>query len=204
MDKDSIITTYRRYARHYDTIFGRVFDPGRRIVVELMDNKPGERVLEVGVGTGISLPYYPPQTLVTGIDLSPHMLERASQRVVEHELDNVSLDVMDAERMTFPDGYFNKVVAMYVASVVPHPPVMVAEMKRVCKPGGDIFIMNHFSNSSRLVNTAEKLLSPLAKIIGFRPAFPMKQFIAESNLDVVEIVPVNAFGYWSLIHVKNT
>jgi len=204
MDKDSIITTYRRYARHYDAIFGRVFDPGRRVVVERMNPQPGERILEVGVGTGISLPYYPPSTQVTGIDLSPHMLERAEQRVHEHDLTNASLEVMDAEHMSFPDGFFNKVVAMYVASVVPNPPDMVAEMKRVCKPGGDLYIMNHFSNSSRLVNTVEKLLSPLAKIIGFRPAFPMEQFIAASALDVVEILPVNAFGYWTLIHARNS
>lgn len=204
MDKDSIITTYRRYARHYDAIFGRVFDPGRRIVVDKMHAQPGEQVLEVGVGTGISLPYYPSQTLVTGIDLSPHMLQRAEQRVMDQDLHNISLEVMDAEHMTFPDGFFHKVVAMYVASVVPNPPTMVAEMKRVCKPGGDLFIMNHFSNSSRLVNAAEKLLSPMAKIIGFRPAFPMETFIEESGLEVIEIMPVNAFGYWTLIHARNS
>jgi phosphatidylethanolamine/phosphatidyl-N-methylethanolamine N-methyltransferase len=203
MDKDSIITTYKRYARHYDALFGAIFDPGRRIVVDKMDIRPGERILEVGVGTGISLPYYPEEASVVGIDLSPHMLAKAEQRVVSQGLTNVELEVMDAEDMNFSDGYFDKVAAMYVASVVPHPQVMVAEMQRVCKPGGDLFILNHFSNSNRVINAFEKLLSPLAKVIGFRPAFSMDEFITESGLDVVDVTPVNAFGYWSLIHARN-
>lgn len=203
MDKDSIITTYRRYARHYDAIFGAIFDPGRRVIVDKMDPQPGERILEVGVGTGISLAYYPEHVSVVGIDLSPHMLERAEQRVADAALANVSLEVMDAENMTYANRCFDKVAAMYVASVVPHPQKLVDEMKRVCKPGGDLFILNHFSNPNWFVNTFEKLLSPMAKVIGFRPAFPMDTFIEQCGLDVVDITPVNLFGYWTLIHARN-
>lgn len=202
MDNHSIINTYKRYARHYDAIFGAIFDPGRKIAVEKMHVQSGERVLEVGVGTGISLPYYPAGASVVGIDLSPHMLEHAQERVTAEGLQNVSVEVMDAEDMTFSDGYFDKVAAMYVATVVANPQKLVAEMKRVCKPGGDLFILNHFSNANRVVNAAEKLLTPLAKVIGFRPAFPMDSFVHSCALDVIESTPVNLFGYWTLIHAR--
>lgn len=202
MDNNSILSTYRRYARHYDAVFGPIFDPGRKTAVEKMNVRPGERILEVGVGTGISLPYYPPQASVVGIDLSPDMLARAEDRIVAEGLDNVSVQVMDAEHMRFSDGYFDKVVAMYVATVVANPSKLIAEMKRVCSPGGDLYILNHFSNSNRAINTVEKLLSPFAKVLGFRPSFPMGAFIRDCTLDVVEVEPTNLFGYWTLIHAK--
>ncbi|NIP72356.1 MAG: methyltransferase domain-containing protein [Gammaproteobacteria bacterium] len=202
MDNNSILSTYKRYARHYDAVFGPIFDPGRKTVVEKMNVGPGERVLEVGVGTGISLPYYPVQASVVGIDLSPDMLARAEDRIASEGLDNVSVEIMDAEHMCFSDGYFDKVVAMYVATVVANPGKLIAEMERVCKPGGDLYILNHFSNSNRAINAVEKLLSPFAKVLGFRPSFPMGAFVRDCALDVVEIEPTNLFGYWTLIHAK--
>lgn len=203
MDKESILKSYRRYARHYDNIFGQIFDPGRRMVVERMDCQPGEHILEVGVGTGISLTYYPRQAKVCGIDLSPHMLERAEQRVESYELDNVTLYEMDAEHMEFPNDHFDRVAAMYVVSVVENPKDLVAEIKRVCKPGGDLFILNHFTHKNGLISSIEKMLSPLAKLLGFRPNFPLEDFISSGNLNVLETMPVNMAGYWTLIHAKN-
>jgi phosphatidylethanolamine/phosphatidyl-N-methylethanolamine N-methyltransferase len=204
MDSVSIINAYKRYASSYDRLFGRILDPGRRLVVEKMNCLPGEKVLEVGVGTGLSLPYYPDQISVVGIDISPHMLARANQRIFSDGLRNCSLSLMDAQNMSFVDGLFDKVVAMYIASAVPNPQDMVSEMKRVCKPGGDFLIVNHFSNCNRLIRAFEVILSPLASVIGFRPVFSMDEFILDSSLDVVEIIPANALGYWSLIHAKNT
>jgi phosphatidylethanolamine/phosphatidyl-N-methylethanolamine N-methyltransferase len=204
MDNVSIINAYKRYASSYDRLFGRILDPGRRLVVEKMNCLPGEKVLEVGVGTGLSLPYYPDQISVVGIDISPHMLARANQRIFSDGLRNCSLSLMDAQNMSFVDGLFDKVVAMYIASAVPNPQDMVSEMKRVCKPGGDFLIVNHFSNCNRLIRAFEVILSPLASVIGFRPVFSMDEFILDSSLDVVEIIPANALGYWSLIHAKNT
>ena len=204
MDNASIINAYKRYASSYDRIFGRILDPGRRLVVEKMNCLPGEKVLEVGVGTGLSLPCYPDQISVVGIDISPHMLARANQRIFSEGRRNCSLSLMNAQNMSFVDGFFDKVAAMYIASVVPDPQAMVSEIKRVCKPGGDILILNHFSNCNQLIRASETMLLPLARIIGFRPAFPMEPFISESSLDVVEVIPVNAFGYWSLIHARNT
>lgn len=203
MDNAYIITAYKRYACNYDRLFGLILDQGRRLAIEKMSCLQGEKFLEVGVGTGLSLPYYPAETFVVGIDISPHMLARANRRVFSEGLGNCTLSLMDAQNMSFVGGFFDKVAAMYIASVVPNPQDMVSEMKRVCKPGGDLLILNHFSNCNRLIRATETLLSPLARIIGFRPVFPMEEFISESSLDVLEISPVNAFGFCSLIHARN-
>jgi phosphatidylethanolamine/phosphatidyl-N-methylethanolamine N-methyltransferase len=130
---EAVQKTYRRYAPRYDFIFGAVFHPGRKAVIDYMDCKPGERVLEVGVGTGLSLPLYPEGVHVTGIDISEEMLARAITLKQSEGLNNVELLTMDAEKMTFKTDHFDRVVAMYVASVVPNPIQLVEEMRRVCR-----------------------------------------------------------------------
>ena len=133
MQIEAVKTAYRRYARIYDMVFGAVLQPGRRAVLETLKLKPGDRVLEVGVGTGLSLPLYPRDVRITGIDVSNEMLERARARVARAGLKNVdALVEMDAEDMTFPDASFDKVVAMYVVSVVPNPAKLLEELHRVC------------------------------------------------------------------------
>lgn len=202
MDQQSVAAAYRRMSKQYDRFFGPVFEPGRRLAVNMMDCRPRERVLEVGVGTGLSLPHYPEDVHVTGIDVSPHMLERARARL-NGQADRVDLALMDAQALEYADGCFDKVVAMYVASVVPEPRRMVAEMKRVCRPGGELFIVNHFSRDRGAVAALERLISPISRFVGFRTSFPLEGFLAESELNVVETVPVNLFGYWTLIRAKN-
>ena len=203
MDAASIIAAYKRYARYYDFIFGCILNPGRRRVVENINCLPGQKILEVGVGTGLSLPLYPEHTTVVGIDVSPHMLARAHKRISSNGLRKGALSLMDAQVMSFADGSFDKVVAMYVATVVPNPQAMISEMKRVCKPGGDLLFVNHFSDGKRLTKAYEALFSPLAGKIGFRPGFSMNEFISNSSLNIVDIKSVNAFGYWTLIHAIN-
>ena len=203
MNKDTIIRTYKRHAGYYDNLFGSILNPGRKLISQKMNNQASERVLEIGVGTGISLSSYPPHYSVAGIDLSPHMLLRAAHRVLAAGLTNITLYRMNAENIGFADGSFDKVVAMYVASVVPNPRTMISEMKRVCKAGGDIFILNHFSKANHFTSALERLLSPLAGVLGFRPLFPMEELISGNSLDIVDIIPVNALGYWTLIHARN-
>ena len=203
MDHKSVISAYRRYAGVYDLLFGLVFEPGRKRVVEQLDCRAGERVLEAGVGTGLSLPYYPAHTHVVGIDLSPDMLDRAGERVRRLGLKNTELHCMDVQAMAVPDNSFDKVACMYVASVVPDPAAMMAEMRRVCRPGGDIFVVNHFTSQRGVARRIEEMLSPLAKRLGFRPVFPLDDFIGLSELEVLEVTPVNAFGYWTLVHLQN-
>jgi phosphatidylethanolamine/phosphatidyl-N-methylethanolamine N-methyltransferase len=203
LDIDAIQKSYRRYARVYDFYFGAVFEPGRRAVIDRMHCRPGERILEVGVGTGLSLPLYPDHVLLTGIDLSVEMLARARARIKRDGLDNVELFEMDAEQMNFADDSFNKVVAMYVASVVPHPDRLVAEMHRVCKPGGELFIVNHFHSTNPLIAWLEKMIAPLSGMLGFRPDFSLDKFLRDTGLEVLDKSQVNLLGYWTLLRAVN-
>ncbi|RJS91330.1 class I SAM-dependent methyltransferase [Salinisphaera sp. Q1T1-3] len=201
MDERSVVTAYRRLSGTYDRFFGPVFEQGRQVAVDRMGCEAGDRVLEVGVGTGLSLAHYADGVDVVGIDVSPDMLEHARKRV-NGNAERVTLEVMDAQSMDFPDNSFDKVVAMYVVSVAPDPKKVVDEMKRVCKPGGDIYIVNHFSQKGPMARL-ERLASPLSKLVGFRPSFPLDDFLAMAELDVIEQKPVNAFGYWTFIHARN-
>lgn len=203
MDIASVRKAYRRYAPAYDLCFGRILSHGRRTVVREMSCRPGESVLEVGVGTGLSLPLYPKTVQVTGIDLSSEMLRRAADTVKRHNLDNVRLAEMDAEKMTFGDGAFDKVVAMYVVSVTPNPKRLVEEMRRVCRKGGDLFIVNHFQHPSAFLGGLERLLAPLSRVLGFDPSFSLQDFVADAGIEISERLPVNFSGYWTLLHVKN-
>ncbi len=203
MDLEAVEKVYRRYAPGYDLYFGAVLQPGRRAVLERMRCRPGERILEVGVGTGLSLPLYPRSVRVTGIDVSPHMLERAQALKRRRQLDHVELRCMDAEHMVFEAESFDKVVAMYVVSVAPDPRRLVEEMRRVCRRDGDLYIVNHFSHAHPVVGALERLVAPFSSLMGFHPDFSMEDFIARTGLDVAEKTPVNLFGYWTLLRSRN-
>lgn len=200
MDIDSIKSAYRRYARIYDRVFGPVFRPGRKKAMKLMDPLSGKRVLEVGVGTGISLPDYPGDSRVVGIDISPEMLDIARQRCEREQLGHVEAILeMDAENLAFEDDGFDIVIAMYVASVVPNPDRLMAEMARVCKPGGRLLVVNHFASRNPVVRTFEKGLSPLSHILGFRPSMELTELPEPEGFQRTAVHPTNLFGYWKLV-----
>lgn len=204
MNIEAIKSAYRRYARVYDALFGPIFHPGRKLIVQSLALKPGDKVLEVGVGTGLSLPLYPNHVKVTGIDVSSEMLARARHRVDCLGLPQVEAILeMDGEHMHFADNSFDKVVAMYVVSVVPDPRRLVEEMRRVCKPGGDIFIVNHFRSRHPIIGVSEALLSPLSKLAGFRTDMELDKFLKQAQLDVVETRNTNLFGYWKVLRYRN-
>lgn len=205
MNINAVKTAYRRYAHIYDFVFGPVFHPGRREVVDALDCQPGMRVLEVGVGTGLSLPLYPDYVRVSGIDVSREMLAKAERRVQRHDLKQVEAVLeMDGEQMQFPDNSFDKVVAMYVVSVVPNPDKLIDEMRRVCKPDGDIYIVNHFRSGHPLIERSERLLSPLSGFAGFRTDMDLDTLVEQTGLDVVDRRNVNVFGYWKVLRCRNT
>ena len=200
MQIEAVKTAYRRYARIYDMVFGAVLQPGRRAVLDALKLRSGDRVLEVGVGTGISLPLYPRDVRITGIDVSREMLERARGRVARAGLRNVdALLEMDAEEMSFPDASFDKVVAMYVVSVVPNPAKLLDELHRVCKPDGEVFIVNHFQSDNPVVGTLERALGMFSSQIGFDPEVDLRKLVpAASNGDVRR---VNFF--WKMVRLRN-
>jgi phosphatidylethanolamine/phosphatidyl-N-methylethanolamine N-methyltransferase len=169
-----------------------------------MGCSPGERILEVGVGTGLSLPLYPQDVRVVGIDISRPMLEQARVRLARVRVDShAQLMVMDAENMAFADDSFDKVVAMYVASVVPDPGRLVDEMRRVCKPGGQIFMVNHFHSRNLILGSLENLLAPLSKQLGFRTDFSLDRFLGQTGLDAQNICPVNLFDFSTMVEARN-
>ena len=204
MDLRDTIRTYRLFSGSYDIVFGPVFHPGRKEAVRVANDKPGQRILEAGVGTGLSLPYFRTDSQVTGIDVSAEMLAKARRRVEQQGLKHVAaLHVMDAEHLEFEDNSFDAVLALYVASVVPSPARFAAEMRRVCIPGGTIVLVNHFTSENWALRFMEKRLAHLARHIGFHADFPLDAFLRESRLSAREIRPSNLFGYWRLLRCIN-
>jgi phosphatidylethanolamine/phosphatidyl-N-methylethanolamine N-methyltransferase len=204
MDLQDTLKTYRLFSGSYDFVFGPVFHPGRKEAVRIANDRPGQRILEVGVGTGLSLPFFRKDAKVTGIDVSAEMLDKARRRVARRQLSQVeALTEMDAENLTFADDSFDSVLALYVASVVPDPARFAAEMRRVCIPGGTIVVVNHFTSENPPMRFIEKRLAPLAGKIGFHADFPLADFLTASRLDVRETRPSNLFGYWRLLRCVN-
>jgi len=191
----AVKAAYRRYSSIYDTVFGPVLQPGRKAVVDALGLRPGERVLEVGVGTGLSLPLYPDTVTLTGIDLSSEMLEKARQRA--RRLPNVeALLEMNAEAMSFPDQSFDKVVAMYVISVVENPQRLLEELHRVCKPDGEIFLVNHFHSENPIIRVVERGLARFSDKIGFHADFELP-----AGQALAQVWRVNYF--WKVMRLKN-
>jgi phosphatidylethanolamine/phosphatidyl-N-methylethanolamine N-methyltransferase len=204
MDLRDTIRTYRLFSGSYDIVFGPVFHPGRKEAVRIANDRPGQRILEVGVGTGLSLPYFRTDSHLTGIDISAEMLAKAQRRVEQKHLTHVEgLHVMDAEHLDFDDNSFDSVLALYVASVVPSPTRFAAEMRRVCIPGGTIVLVNHFTSENWALRFMEKRVAHLARHIGFHADFPLDGFLRDSGLAAREIRPSNLFGYWRLLRCIN-
>jgi phosphatidylethanolamine/phosphatidyl-N-methylethanolamine N-methyltransferase len=204
MDLHDTIRTYRLFSGSYDIVFGPVFHPGRKEAVRIANDRPGQRILEVGVGTGLSLPHFRPDSRVTGIDISEEMLAKARHRAERLRLAHVEgLHVMDAENLDFPDNSFDAVLALYVASVVPNPSRFAAEMRRVCIPRGTIVVVNHFTSENLLARFMEKRLARIARHIGFHADFPLDAFRRDSRLSIREVRPSNLFGYWKLLRCVN-
>lgn len=205
MDSLSVIrASYRRLSPLYDVLEGAIFHSGRKDAVTLANKRANQRILDVGVGTGLALPLYRRDAWVVGIDASPEMLTRAKQRVRRKRLPNIAgLLEMDAMNMAFADRSFDAVVAMHVASVVPDPMKLIAEMKRVCVPGGDIVVVNHFASSGGPLRLIEQACRPFAEVIGFRPDVRLMHLADGARLQIVQVRRVNLGGYWRLIHFRN-
>jgi phosphatidylethanolamine/phosphatidyl-N-methylethanolamine N-methyltransferase len=185
MDIESVKTSYARWAPVYDKTFGHATKVGRKHAVDYINSRSGN-VLEVGVGTGLSLPHYDPALSVTGIDFSGEMLEKARKRVADGKLAHVrELRQMDARDLDFPDDYFDTVTAMHIVSVVPEPERVMAEIARVCKPGGKVVITNHFARETGALAVIEKMISPFASSIGWHSDFRIEQILSEDCLSVI-------------------
>ena len=199
VENDFVERVYDKIAKVYDLTFGPTLHPGRLIALERMGIKPGDKILEVGVGTGINVSLYPRHCHVTGIDFSALMLEKARERVVKKGVTNVRLKEMDAANLTFADDSFDIVYAPYVISVVSDPVRVVNEMRRVCRPGGKIVILNHFRSRTPVVARVERAISPFTVHIGFKADLDLPGFLAQSDLKPISIEKVSFPPIWSLV-----
>jgi phosphatidylethanolamine/phosphatidyl-N-methylethanolamine N-methyltransferase len=204
MDVEAVRAAYRRWAGIYDTVFGGILLGARRRAVALVNQLPGREVLEVGVGTGLALPYYNADRRITGIDLSAEMLAVAGRRVAETRLRNVAaLREMDAEATDFPDAAFDTAVAMFVASVVPHPKQLLAEMRRVVRPGGNILFVTHIAAHKGPRWWVERTLAPASRALGWHPDFSLEAMCSADEIASCSCTPVPPFGFFTLVRVGN-
>jgi phosphatidylethanolamine/phosphatidyl-N-methylethanolamine N-methyltransferase len=185
-----------------------VFETGRKSSIAAAE-RIGGRILEVGVGTGISLPDYSRSNTLVGIDISEPMLLKAKERVAQFNLTNVeSLSVMDVNHLGFPDESFDVVVAQYVITAVPDPETALAEFARVLKPGGEIILVNHISAESGLRRAFELGFAPIARRLGWRPEFEwarLQRWVeAHPGMRVIERTPMPPLGHFSMIRFGKT
>ncbi len=199
VENDFVARVYENIAWAYDYTFGPTLHPGRLQAIQRMGITQSDRVLEVGVGTGINLTLYPRDSAITGIDFSSSMLEKARERVAKRGLSKVRLLEMDAASLTFADNSFDIVYAPYLISVVPDPVAVAREMRRVCRPGGRIIVLNHFRSPNTFVAWMERLISPLTIHIGFKSDLDLPGFLAQADLKPVSIEKVNLPRIWSLV-----
>jgi phosphatidylethanolamine/phosphatidyl-N-methylethanolamine N-methyltransferase len=203
LDTHTIIKAYARWAPVYDLVFGAVFERGRHAAIAAAE-RVGGRVLEVGVGTGISLPHYSRDLKICGIDISEPMLRKAQERVDEYELSNVEgLRVMDAEHLEFPDASFDVIVAQYVITTVPNPEATLDEFARVLKPGGEIILVSRVGAEAGLRRSLEHWFQPAARKLGWRTEFAFERYAQwasrTAGVVLVERRAMPPFGHFSLI-----
>jgi phosphatidylethanolamine/phosphatidyl-N-methylethanolamine N-methyltransferase len=210
IDKSSVERAYALWAPVYDLVFGAIFDAGRRAAIfaaEKVCGSAGGRILEVGVGTGISLPEYARKNRLVGIDLSEPMLRKAQERICAHRLANVEvLAVMDAERMALPDRSFDVVVAQFVITAVPKPEATLNEFARVIRPGGEIVLVNHIGAEGGPRRAFELCFAPVARRLGWRPEFRFARLAdwaaGHGGVRLVEHRPMPPLGHFSLIRFE--
>ncbi len=203
MDAIRIERVYTAYSHIYDHLFGRVFERGRAALTAALGARRGQRVLEVGVGTGLLLPYYAGRCEVTGIDLCEGMLARARARVQALRLPRVSLECMDAGAMRFADDSFDAAVAAYVVTAVPDHRAVMREMVRVTRPGGRLLLLNHFLNGTPVLAALERALSPVFFRLGFRTDLSVDEVLEGLPLARLRVEKVEPFGLWYLVECRN-
>ena len=191
---------YAEFAPLYDKIFGKIFYSRLESVIEELDIPPGAKDMEVGAGTGTSFPAYPTHCQVTGIDLAPDMLARAQRKIRENGWTHLTVIEMNALDLDFPDNSFDYVMAFHVVTVVPDPVRMIAEAKRVCKPGGKIVIVNHFTSDFPLLGTLTEALDPVTRWLGWRMNLRLKPFIKTTDLTVERMYKLSKTSLYTVLH----
>lgn len=194
---------YSEFAPLYDKIFGKIFYSRLRLVIGDLHIPRGARVLEVGAGTGTSFPAYPRHCEVIGIDLAPDMLARAQGKIRENGWSHLKVMKMDALQLEFPDDSFDYVMAFHVVTVVPDPVRMVEEAKRVCRPGGRIVIVNHFTSDFPLLGSLTETLDPVTRRLGWRTNLRLRPFIESTELKVEKAYKLSRLSLYTVLVGSN-
>jgi phosphatidylethanolamine/phosphatidyl-N-methylethanolamine N-methyltransferase len=203
LEKRQVQRAYEFWAPAYDFIFDWIFAPGREAAIEQLELNRQDRVLEVGIGTGLNLPLYPATCQLTGIDLSQEMLDKAVERVQTLTMPDVTLKVMDATSMDFDENEFDRALATYTISAVPDPVAVLREMRRVVKPGGIIVILNHFRSERRVMGVLEDLVAPICTRLGWKSNLAMAPLLEQVGLTPELVAKVNMFNGWRLVKCVN-
>jgi phosphatidylethanolamine/phosphatidyl-N-methylethanolamine N-methyltransferase len=190
---------YSDLAPLYDRTFGKFFYSRERTVINQLNIPFGAEILEVGVGTGTSFPAYPRTCKVTGIDPAPHMLARAQTKIDKNHWDHLRIVEMDALDLDFPDNIFDYVMAFHVVTVVPDPVQMMSEVKRVCRPGGTIAIVNHFTSESRVWGRLTQSLDPLTRRLGWSTHLRLKPFLEQVDLRVDKVYKLSKLSLYTVL-----
>ncbi|MBI5562088.1 MAG: class I SAM-dependent methyltransferase [Deltaproteobacteria bacterium] len=203
MELESIKKIYGGYSNVYDALFKRFFYPRIKHAITYMEIKPGDRILDVGVGTGLSFSVFPRHCKIVGIDLSTEMLGKAKEKIRENNLDNINLLSMDAMCAGFKDDSFDTVFISHVVSVVPDPYKLMEEVRRVCRKGGQVVIVNHFKSRNKVVEAVEKIINPVCKRIGWRSDMCLNEFINRSGLRVEKKYMLKKLDFWHILFATN-
>jgi phosphatidylethanolamine/phosphatidyl-N-methylethanolamine N-methyltransferase len=203
LEIESIKKIYGGYSKIYDALFKRFFFPRIQNAIMSMDIRPGETILDVGVGTGLSFPVFPSHCKVIGIDISTDMLKKANEKIREKRFKHIKILGMDAMSCAFKDNSFDKVFISHVVSVVPDPYRAMSEVRRVCRPGGLIVIVNHFKSTNKVIETVEKIINPVCKKIGWRSDLCLNEFIDRAGLNVKQKYMLKRLDFWHIVFAIN-
>ncbi len=202
IDEQAVLKAYARWAPIYDWSFGPIADFGRKRAIDVINKRDGT-LLEVGVGTGVALPRYARHLSITGIDFSPDMLRKARHRKRTRKLRNVvGLYEMDASELRFDDASFKTVVAMYVMTVVPNPHKVLRELERVCAPGGEVIIVNHFAQDHGIRGAVERWMAPAARALGWHPDFRIETITEMTTLNLIETRSLQPMGLFTMLRFR--
>jgi len=203
METKSVKKIYDHYSPIYDFIFKGWFYPRIKYAINLLDIKPGDKILEVGIGTGLSMTTYPSYCEVIGIDLSKEMLKKAEKKRKKYNLKHISLKEMDASNLKFEDSSFDTVVAAFMITVVPDPCKVISEIKRVVKKSGKILIINHFLSENKILAFFEEILSPICKKLGWRSDLALDELIEKTQLKINGKYQIKKPDLWKIILAEN-
>lgn len=203
MQEASTKKIYDVHSLFYDATFGRLVKRRVANAIAHMNIRESDKVLDLGIGTGCSLNYYPNRGHIIGVDLSSGMLRECRKKIRERGLDHATVFQADAMRLPFADDTFDHIFISHVISVVSDPCRLVIEAQRVAKPGARIIILNHFQSSNRLVAMVESFLSPLCTKLGWRSDLALTELIQRTNLEIDYRFQLRSIDLWETVVVTN-